>query len=242
MVKFVAKTLAVDNSDLSVLDGYEPIGSLGAASIGIESQFKSKNGTLWVKVTENDTFWFKISKIETTKKKADKLFEGDWEPKMFNGDDTIKGSTEADMLYGFKGNDVIKGNAGDDWIYGGAGKDFLDGGAGFNYLTGGGGKDIFAFSVELMGGNYSEITDFQEGKDKFQLSKSAFEGVGKKGTLKSGKFFLESEYTGKAKSVIYDEASGTLKYSKGGGDIGNAIAFGRVEIGTDLSHKDFLIV
>ena len=257
MVKFVAKTIAVDNSDLSVLDGYQPFNFSMAASIGVESNFK--NGKLWVQVTLDDAFWFKISKIETTPKKGDKLFQGDWEPKMFKGNDTIKGSSEADMLYGFNGKDTIKGGAGDDYIYGGkgadklygedgadtmfggAGKDFLEGGKGVNTLTGGGGKDTFAFSAALMGGNYSEITDFQGGKDKIQLSQKTFEGIGGKGALKKGKFFLESEYTGKAKSVIYDEASGNLKYSKNGGSIDDAITFGRIGNGAELSHKDFLI-
>ncbi len=258
MVKFVAKTIAVDNSDLSVLDGYKPFGSSTAATIGVQSKYK--NGDLSLKVTQDDTFWFKISQIETTKKKANKLFEGDWEPKVFSGNDKIKGSTEADALYGFAGNDVIKGNDGDDTIYGGAGKDklygggggdtmfggkgndFLDGGEGVNYLTGGAGKDTFAFSAALGGGNYSQIEDFQKGKDKIQLSKSAFDGIGKKGTLKEGKFFLIDDYDGSKKSVIYDPSSGNMSYTKDGVvDPLDAQVFGRIANGAELSHKDFLI-
>jgi len=258
MVKFVAKKLAVDNSTLSELDGYKPLSSPLALSIAISSKYN--NGELTVKVTEDGALKYKILDIATSRSGANKLFKGDdWEPGLFDGADDIKGSRQADSLYGFDGNDTILGNDGDDAIYGGKGKDDLYGGAGgdtieggggndlidgddgINTLTGGGGKDTFAFSAALMGGNYSEIADFQSGKDKFQLSKSAFEGVGNKGGLKAAKFFLESDYAGKAKVVIYDEATGTLKYSKAGGSIDNAIAFGRVEIGTDLSYRDFLI-
>lgn len=258
MVKFVAKGLAVDNSNLSELDGYKPFGSPVQLSIGIESSYK--NGILSVKVTQDGALKYKLSDIETSQNGANKLFKGkNWEPELFVGADEIKGSTQTDSLYGYDGNDTIWGNAGDDTIYGGnrkdelhggaggdtieggAGQDVLDGDDGINTLTGGGGKDIFAFSAELVGGNYSEIADFQAGKDKFQLARNAFDGVGQKGGLKPAKFFLESDYTGKAKVVIYDESTGTMKYSKAGGSIDDAIAFGRVEIGTDLSYKDFLI-
>jgi Ca2+-binding RTX toxin-like protein len=246
MAKFIAKKISVDNSDLNELDGFVPIKGVDFLSLTIGGSSFTRSsvyegGELTVKWSVNGELKYTL-KTDVSAKGLKKIFQGDnWEPKFFEGADTIKGSTQADMLYGFKGNDNIHGKAGGDTMFGGAGKDFLDGGAGVNTLTGGGAKDTFAFSAALMGGNYSEITDFQEGKDKFQLSKSAFDGIGGKGTLNKGKFFLESEYTGKAKSVIYDEATGTLKYSKAGGDIANAQSFGRVEIGTDLSHKDFLI-
>ncbi len=264
MAKFIAKKISVNNSDLNELDGFVPLQgtSITTWTIGENSYKRSsvyEKGKLTVQWSENGALKYTL-KTEVSAKELKTVFKGDnWEPKLFKGADEIKGSTQADSLYGFDGNDTIWGNAGDDTIFGGKGKDelhggkggdtikggagndFLDGDAGFNTLTGGGGKDIFAFSAELMGGNYSEITDFEAGKDKFQLSKSAFDGVGKTGELKAAKFFLESDYAGKAKVVIYDESTGTMKYSKAGGSIDNAIAFGRVEIGTDLSHKDFLI-
>jgi len=272
MAKFVAKTIAVDNSDLYQLDNFKPFSSPLIVSVGYESKYK--NGKLTVKVFADDTLHYKLAD-QVPRSKAAKLFKGDdWEARFFKGADTIKGSSEGDALYGFKGKDQIYGRGGDDTIYGGKGKDklyggegddtiygdqgkdklyggdggdtmdggkgndFLDGGTGINYLTGGGGKDTFAFSAPLMGGNYAQIEDFTPGKDTIQLAKSVFEGIGSKGTLKAGSFFLDSEYAGQAKAVIYDEVTGNLSYAKNGGD---AVVFGRIANGADLDHKDFLI-
>lgn len=258
MVVFVARTLPVDNSDLYELDGYEPIPSAIAVTTTIKSNYK--NGVLTVKVEEDDLLKYKISRIEVSKKKADKLFQGDFEPKLFKGDDLIKGSIGDDMLYGYNGNDTIKGRNGEDSIFGGKGKDIvqggndadtldggkgkdhLNGGTGANTATGGGGKDAFHFDAALMPGNNTYITDFQRGKDVIELDKGAFKGVGPKGKLDASKFFYEDDYSGQKKAVIYDEDTGQLSYSKGGGDISNAIDFGGVTAGLLISHKDFLVV
>lgn len=258
MVKFVAKDLPVDNSDLVELDNYKPFNPIG---LTIETSAKYKNGILSVKVKQDGALKYKITKIEVAKKDINKLFKGDsWESKLFKGNDKINGSSAGDMLYGFNGADVIHGNDGDDFIYGGkgkdqlygddgddtifggAGKDFLDGGAGINSLTGDGGKDTFAFSAPLMGGNYSQIEDFQKGKDKIQLAKKAFEGIGSKGDLNKDQFFLIDDYDGSAKSVIYDPSNGNMHYTKDGVvDPLDAQIFGRIVNGAELSHKDFLI-
>ena len=46
------------------------------------------------------------------------------------GNDTIRGSAQADFLYGEKGNDALYGGGGDDLLYGGTGNDLFDGGDG----------------------------------------------------------------------------------------------------------------
>ena len=55
---------------------------------------------------------------------------------IFDGDDEITGSDEADVLFGWAGNDVIDGGGGADEIAGGKGAD---------KLTGGLGPDVFVF-------------------------------------------------------------------------------------------------
>ena len=57
------------------------------------------------------------------------------------GDDTVKGSGEADRIKGGAGDDNLKGNGGDDIVKGGAGSDTVKGSAGDDTLVGGGGKD-----------------------------------------------------------------------------------------------------
>jgi hypothetical protein len=255
VVKFVAKNIAVDTSDLQELI---PPHLLPGHTINFSA--KGKNGYInTITIKEDGALKYKLTKLAIKEDKLDSYFQGDFEPKLFKGADTIKGSTQGDILYGYNGNDQISGKAGDDAIYGGkgndklhgddggdtifgdAGKDYLVGDTGVNSLTGGSGKDKFAFSAELAGGNYSEIADFVVGADKIELDKGTFEGVGGKGTLAAGKFFLADEYAGKAKSVIYDDTNGNLLYSKNGGDISNAQVFGRIANGAELSHQDFLI-
>lgn len=257
MVKFVANTIAVNNSNLTELDNFKPFKPPLLPNIGFESKYK--NGKLSVTVTENDILKYKITKIKVAEKNLNKLFKGDnWEPKLFKGDDSIKGSSEGDSLYGYKGDDLIYGNAGDDNIFGGkgkdtlyggeggdtmfggAGKDFLDGGAGINFLTGGGGKDIFSFSAELIGGNYAQINDFTKGVDKIQLSNKAFVGIGPKGPLNASQFFLKDDYDGSANAIIYED--GNLKYAKNaGGTVDQAQTFGRIANGVIPDHTDFVI-
>jgi Ca2+-binding RTX toxin-like protein len=264
MAKLVAKIKSVDNSNLNELDNFIP--STGTTNqtitIGTNTIQRSsvyKNGNLTVKLSLNGTMKCTL-KTEASAKELKTLFKGtSWEQKFFDGADTVKGSTAADMLFGFNGRDSINGKAGSDSIYGGkgpdslhgggggdsihggAGKDFLNGDAGVNTLTGDGGADTFAFDAALIGGNYSEITDFKAGKDTIELAKSTFTGIGSKGALAAGKFFLASDYAGKAKSVVYDDSNGNLYYAKDGGDLMNAQIFGRIGNGASLDHSDFVI-
>jgi Ca2+-binding RTX toxin-like protein len=258
MVVFAARNLPVDNSDLHELEGYKPASSSISASLGFVTRYV--DGVLSVKVFVDDQMKYKVAKIEVSQNKVNKIFNGEFEAKLFKGDDKIKGSTADDMLYGFKGNDTVTGRGGEDTIYGGKGKDTLYGGTdadtiyggagkdslhgedGANTLYGGGGKDAFTFDAALMPGNNAHIADYKSGKDVIELDKGAFSGIGGKGNLSKSKFFLADEYNGEKKAVIYDKDSGGLSYSKGGGDIGNAVDFGSVTAGLDLSHKDFLVV
>jgi Ca2+-binding RTX toxin-like protein len=237
MVKFVAKRIAVDTSDLPELT---PPNELPGHAI--DYSVKSHNGVATVITVKQDgALKYELSDLAIKATKFDTYFEGDFEPKLFKGADQIKGSTEGDILYGFNGNDTIDGRGGGDEIYGGKGNDILNGGTGVNTLTGDAGKDVFVFNAALGAGNYSDITDFS-GKDTMQLAKGAFKGIGSKGTLAKAKFFTADEYDGKAKSVIHDQDTGTLYYAKvGGGTVSDAQSFGHVALGVELSHKDFLI-
>ena len=58
------------------------------------------------------------------------------------GDNTLRGSEQADRLAGFNGGDALYGGSGDDTLYGGAGKDELYGGAGDDDVLAGAGDDF----------------------------------------------------------------------------------------------------
>lgn len=59
------------------------------------------------------------------------------------GNDTLIGSSSADVLYGGAGNDNLSGGAGNDILIGGTGNDVLDGGAGADQMLGGTGNDTY---------------------------------------------------------------------------------------------------
>ena len=89
-----------------------------------------------------------------------------------DGDDDLFGENGDDILEGGDGNDNITGTLGDDNLFGGAGDDNLVGDSGNDSLTGGPGADIFIYtSLDLFMGNVDTITDFVSGEDKIDLSR-----------------------------------------------------------------------
>jgi len=84
------------------------------------------------------------------------------------GNDTIRGSFESeiingnagkDILFGSDGNDNLQGGKDDDDLYGEVGKDTLLGGLGDDYIVGGDGDDI------LNGGRGDDFLDGGAGND-----------------------------------------------------------------------------
>lgn len=57
-------------------------------------------------------------------------------------DNELRGTDEADQIYGRAGNDALYGEGGKDWLYGGEGDDALRGGNGNDRLFGGDGRDL----------------------------------------------------------------------------------------------------
>ena len=74
-----------------------------------------------------------------------------------DGNDTLIGFAEADVLDGGKGNDTLDGREGDDTLLGGEGADTLIGGAGNDRLDGGAGND------RLQGGLGADVYLFGPG-------------------------------------------------------------------------------
>jgi Ca2+-binding RTX toxin-like protein len=106
------------------------------------------------------------------------------------GNDTVSGSSDAEVVYGGKGKDEIDGGGGndslrgdkdedtviggdgDDWLHGGQGNDSIVGGngndsvygdLGIDTLTGGDGSDTFFLKLDDESIDY--ITDYQNGRD-----------------------------------------------------------------------------
>jgi Ca2+-binding RTX toxin-like protein len=74
------------------------------------------------------------------------------------GNDSLKGGTAADQLFGDDGNDTLAGGTGNEFLYGGSGDDKLTGGGGNDYLSGGSGNDTFIFAPNF---GKDIVADFQ---------------------------------------------------------------------------------
>jgi Ca2+-binding RTX toxin-like protein len=107
-----------------------------------------------------------------------------------NGNDTITGSSVADIIGGAGGRDRLTGGAGNDTLNGGAGRDLLFGGAGNDSLSGGAGRDRLdggAGDDAMSGGAGADqfvirsgrnvVTDFDAAADTLLLARSNWGGA-----------------------------------------------------------------
>ena len=62
---------------------------------------------------------------------------------------TLTGTSEADIMFGFGGDDSIAGAAGNDYLFGGSGNDSLNGGSGNDFIFGGTGTDTAVYEGGL---------------------------------------------------------------------------------------------
>ncbi|WP_299298033.1 calcium-binding protein [uncultured Tateyamaria sp.] len=76
-----------------------------------------------------------------------------------DGNDTVRGSSSDELIFGGAGRDELEGNDGDDRLAGGGNKDTLRGGEGDDSLIGGGGSDF------LAGGNGDDFLNGNSGRD-----------------------------------------------------------------------------
>ena len=89
-----------------------------------------------------------------------------------------------DGTYG-KVKGVVDGGAGNDKLIGGWAKDYLAGGAHDDELTGGHGRDVFIFR-EADAASHDVITDFEDRRDKIDVSDFGFAGIGDIGVEQKG--------------------------------------------------------
>ena len=89
--------------------------------------------------------------------------------KGIDGNDTLTGTGNVDVMKGFGGNDTMYGQAGNDTLFGGAGNDRLYGGRGDDTLRGGRGNDALfggAGNDRLSGGRGDDTLVGGQGNDR----------------------------------------------------------------------------
>lgn len=106
------------------------------------------------------------TRIQNIANAADTVLNGTSVGIAGDGNNTITGDNNANVLVGHSGVDNITGNGGNDIIAGGLGND---------NLTGSGGDDVFVFATP--GDGSDTITDFGNGSDTIRVFASQFTGL-----------------------------------------------------------------
>lgn len=154
----------------------------------------------------------------------------------------------ADTFDGKKGTQgAVHGGNGDDTIIGGVGVDALYGELGNDVLTGGKDADAFWFTTEPNSkSNRDMVTDFShEEGDQIVLDRDIFTGLGDVTHKLKGKYFeVGKKPENKNDKIVYNEKSGVLIYAENGSKTDKAdwLKFAQLDKGTELDHKDFLLV
>jgi len=132
------------------------------------------------------------------------------------------------------------GNNGANVITGSSGRNVIDGGRGADTLTGRAEADVFAFSTALGPGNVDHVTDFRAA-DSLQLSASVFSGLSA-GGLSQDAFVIGTEAQDADDRIIYDDATGSLRFDRDGSGVAKAVLFAVLDGAPNVTSSDFVIV
>jgi Ca2+-binding RTX toxin-like protein len=151
-----------------------------------------------------------------------------------DGPNTITGNAAANVLVG---------NGGDDTLNGGDGNDRLIGGPGNDKLTGGAGNDAFQFSAPLDAAtNVDNITDFNPAQDEIRLDGLVFTALTTGGTLSASAFALGAASTASTNRILYEPATGALRYDPDGTGASAAVRFATLAPNLAVTNADFVVI
>lgn len=163
-----------------------------------------------------------------------------------SGDDTLDGESGNDRLFGGDGNDHLTvwgdpfsapGEA--DLVDGGAGDDLFEVSLGQHTLTGGAGADRFQLFSSGGLGSFGQITDFAT-EDRLILGPPPGLPGGPQ-LLAADAFVLGTTATGAEDRVLYDTATGTLRYDIDGVGGAAAVVILTLVAGTVITADNFLL-
>ncbi|MCB1498239.1 MAG: calcium-binding protein [Bauldia sp.] len=156
------------------------------------------------------------------------------------GADILRGRGGKDTLGGNDGDDTLKGGNGRDGLDGGPGSDLLDGGRGADLLTGGADIDTFRFAGKLRKIGPDTIADFTPGEDVIALRQKTFKALDA-GAIEPGVFRLGSVAKDGDDHILYDPATGTLRYDKNGDKAGGVVTIAILDGQPALTDGDVLV-
>jgi Ca2+-binding RTX toxin-like protein len=149
-------------------------------------------------------------------------------------DNTMTGNANNNVLTGAGGNDTLNGAAGNDRLIGGPSNDVL---------TGGAGQDTFQFDAPLSAStNVDRITDFNPLQDSCRLDGAVFTAFATSGPLGVGAFALGAVARDTTDRILYDQATGALRYDPDGTGPSAAVRFAMLSPGLAVTSADFVVV
>jgi RTX calcium-binding nonapeptide repeat (4 copies) len=182
--------------------------------------------------------------VDLVKSSVTYRLRGNVENLTLIGTDNINGSGNglANRIVGNAANNTLIGAAGNDVLSGAGGNDRLIGGPGKDRLTGGPGKDGFQFDAPLNETtNIDRITDFTPIDDSFRLDGAVFTALTASGILPAAAFARGASATGAAVRILYDPATGDLRYDPDGTGPGAAVRFATLAANLAVTNVDFIV-
>lgn len=147
---------------------------------------------------------------------------------------SMRGNSARNVLRGMEGDDALNGSGGDDRLLGGPGNDVL---------TGGTGADEFQFDELLdTDTNRDDITDFNPAEDVMRLIGEVFPTLTTEGALPAAAFALGTVAGDAATRILYDQATGFLRYDADGNGPAVAVRFARLLNKPALTGASFNVV
>jgi Ca2+-binding RTX toxin-like protein len=134
------------------------------------------------------------------------------------------------------------GNALANALTGNGAANVLRGGAGNDIVSGGAGADSFQFDTPLGTANIDHIADFAHGTDRILLENAVFAGLAA-GALPASAFATGTTATSASHRILYDAATGALRFDADGSSGGAAILFAILDTHpASLAASDFVVI
>ena len=183
--------------------------------------------------------------LDTVRSSVSYTLPDDVEALILTGTAALSGTGNvlANSITGNAGNNILRGLGGPDSLRGGGGDDRLIGGPGNDRLTGSGGRNAFQFDAALDATtNVDRIVDFDPGKDAMRLIGAAFPELSTAGVLPAGAFRLGAAAGDANDRILYDQASGALRYDSDGTGPTAAVRFATLISTPAVTNANFVVV
>ncbi len=182
--------------------------------------------------------------IDTVKSLVTHTLRHDVENLTLSGSAAIdgRGNVLGNVINGNAADNELSGEGGDDILKGKDGNDTLVGGDGNDTLVGGLGQDTYLFDAPLdESTNVDRITDLNPADDVIRLEGAVFPAFASAGTLKASAFRAAPVAGDADDRILYDPATGFLRYDADGTGAAAAVRFGRLGAGLAVTNADFVV-